>query len=344
VGVLWPPYDLEPELVMAGITVHRLRMGHRWNLAQGVGRIVRLLLAGRYDVVHAHLFFPTLYVGLSRPLEPRPRRVVTFHNLGFDSYPHRSAWRRVRKRFQAEVTRQGFDGRIGVSEAVARHYERHLGLPPSKILPNALSLGPAPPTAGDRAPLAGFGLDPEGFVLLVPSRFVPEKGHRYLLEALTILERRGLRPQALLLGDGPVEAVVRSDVERRGLADRVRLAPSVDHAELLRLVAAADVFVSASTFEGLPLSMAEAMALGRPIVATRVGGVPDLVADGVTGLLVPPGDPAALADALSRLMGDAGLRDAMGREGRNAVEGRYRGEVVGAELTAYYRKLLAVTR
>jgi glycosyltransferase involved in cell wall biosynthesis len=339
VAALWGPYPLAADMEAGGVAVHRLDIGHRWNIPAGTAKLVRLLRRGRYDVVHAHLFFSTLYVAASKPWAPGARRVATFHNLGFDSYPHTGAWRRARKSLQRWFTRRGFDATTAVSDAVARHYDGHLRLPPSVIIPNAVVVVPG--QNGDRKEdtRARFGLSPQAFVAVMPARFVPEKGHRYLLDALAELRRRDLRPDVILLGTGPVrEAVVRR-IEELGLSDQARIHPTVPHQELVELLRAADAFVSSSTFEGSPLSIAEALSLETPVLATAVGGVPELVEDGVSGILVAPGDASALAEGLARLMTDEPLRRRLAAAGRDRIRRRQAPEVVARELVELYRRL-----
>ncbi len=104
VVALWPPYDVAPVLERYGIALHRLNIEGRWNLPQAVPRLARTVRQVKPDVVHAHLFFASLYSALTRPLAPGPVRVVTFHNLAYDSYPADTVWKRARKRLDGIVT------------------------------------------------------------------------------------------------------------------------------------------------------------------------------------------------------------------------------------------------
>ena len=141
-------------------------------------------------------------------------------------------------------------------------------------------------------------------------------------DALTLVRALAAVPgrpfTALLVGDGPDRPSVEAEVRRLGLQDAVALAGTRD--DVPELLARADVFALSSRSEGAPLSILEAMAAGLPVVSSRVGGVPELVVDGETGLLVPPGDPAAMAVALGRLVADAGLRYRLGAAGRERAQ------------------------
>jgi glycosyltransferase involved in cell wall biosynthesis len=115
----------------------------------------------------------------------------------------------------------------------------------------------------------------------------------------------------------------------------------VPHERVPAVLAEFDIFALPSRAEGFGVAALEAQAMELPVVATRVHGIPDVVEDGVSGLLTPPRDPAALADAIARLAADAELRAAMGRAGRALVESRYRWEENTAQMERLYRSLLA---
>jgi glycosyltransferase involved in cell wall biosynthesis len=153
--------------------------------------------------------------------------------------------------------------------------------------------------------------------LLTVGRLAPEKGHATLLAALGMLARAGHPFTADLIGDGALAERLRASARRAGLGERVAFRGALPHGDVLRAYGGADVLVLPSRWEGCPNAVLEAMAHGLPVVATAVGGVPELVEHEVSGLLVPPEDPAALADALARMLGDAELRAAMGRAGRS---------------------------
>jgi glycosyltransferase involved in cell wall biosynthesis len=154
-----------------------------------------------------------------------------------------------------------------------------------------------------------------------------------LVRAVSQLEPGSIRLR--IAGDGPDRQPLVEEVDRLGLASVVELLgtdPDVD-----ALLGAADVFVLSSTSEGLPMSVLEAMAAGLPVVASAVGGVPELVDDGETGVLVPPGDPAALATALARLVADPALRERLGAAGRKRAAAEF-------SLAGFHQRHLAVYR
>ena len=176
------------------------------------------------------------------------------------------------------------------------------GVPPERtsVLPNP---APMPPVFGDRDELrARLGLD--GVALAFAGRLTAQKALDVLLDALALVDGVSLA----LAGDGPERDGVESGVRERELEARVRLLGALDRDAVLELFHAADATVLSSSWENFPHSVVESLAVGTPVLATAVGGVAEVVRDGKNGLLVPPGDPSALAAAIERFAGDEGLR------------------------------------
>jgi glycosyltransferase involved in cell wall biosynthesis len=133
-----------------------------------------------------------------------------------------------------------------------------------------------------------------------------------LIAALSILARGGHAFTAHIIGDGELYGTLRDRTQMEGISERVAFCRMLPHEEMLREHGTADIFVLSSEWEGCPNVVLEAMAHGVPVVATAVGGVPELVENGISGILVPPRSPRALADALARLTNDQQLRTVMG--------------------------------
>ena len=163
-------------------------------------------------------------------------------------------------------------------------------------------------------------------VVLCPARLVPVKGHGHLIDAAARLAARGTEFAIWLAGDGPEAAALRQRIDDAGIGHRVRMLGTVPHAELLRLyreravdcVVLSSVDLGGGLHEGISVALMEAMAHSIPVIATRTGGLPELL-EGGAGVLVPPADPDALADALERLLGSAALRAELGRAGRRRI-------------------------
>ena len=200
------------------------------------------------------------------------------------------------------------------------------------VLPNPAPAIPAMPSRNElRAELA---LD--GDVLVFAGRLGPQKAVGVLLDALARVSEVTL----VIAGDGPERAALERRVAELGLDGRVRFLGSVPRETVLRLFRAADASVLPSAWENFPHTVVEALAVGCPVIATAVGGVPEVVRDGENGLLVPPGDSAALADAIERFFGDASLRERLRGAAARSVEGHSE-EAVFTAIEAELRKAVA---
>ena len=288
---------------------------------------LRRTMAG-HDIVHAHSPLLAAVARLAARTLPRDRRPVTVsteHNVwGNFSPPTRLL----------NAATVGLDGRRwAVSREVRRSMWGGLGRN-VEVLVHGVVQEDAPPPADTRDRVRGdLGLPEDAVVALTVANLRREKDYPNLLRAAQVALAREPRLHVLAVGQGQLEAEVAALHRELGLGDRCRLLGY--RTDVKDLMAAADVFVLASAFEGLPVSIMEAMVSGLPVVATAVGGVPEAVVDGESGLLVPPRDASALAAALLRLARDPDLRAAM------ATKARVRGEAfdirtaVEAQETAY---------
>jgi sugar transferase (PEP-CTERM/EpsH1 system associated) len=194
---------------------------------------------------------------------------------------------------------------------------------------------------GRQAARAALGIGPESIVIGTVGRLDPVKDHVGLLQAFSQL---AADPRALLVivGDGPTRATLAATAAGLGLGGRVRLLGERD--DVPAVLTGFDIFVLSSIAEGMSNAILEAMATGLPVVATRVGGNPELVADGSSGFLVEPGSPAALADALRRYLGDPGLLARHGRAARELAQAEFSLERMVGEYGQLYGRLLARRR
>ncbi len=159
--------------------------------------------------------------------------------------------------------------------------------------------------------------------LVCTGRLVPEKGHRILLEALVLLRERGVTLRTMLVGGGPEMQALRDFVAAHRLEEQVTFTGALSHAATLTHVRRADIFALASFAEGIPVALMEAMSLAVPCVSTSIAGIPELIRTGLDGLLVPPANTCALADALETLARDGRMRKALGSSARQRVIARY---------------------
>jgi glycosyltransferase involved in cell wall biosynthesis len=164
---------------------------------------------------------------------------------------------------------------------------------------------------------------PDPFEVICVGRLVPAKGQHVLLSAVAGLVAGGRRILLRFVGDGPDRASLEEEAKSRGLGPAVVFEGSVNQDRIRALYGTADVFALASFAEGIPVVLMEAMAMEIPCVTTFITGIPELIRDGVDGLLVAPSDEEALAGALARLMDDPALRRTLGPAGRRRVAERY---------------------
>lgn len=344
---LEPPPDgsdvrpLTSSLDAAGVTRHELGVSHRWHLAQGAQALGRLSRRHNIDIVHGRLYFAGLHAAASRVFAPKAKRVVSFHNVIYD-YPNQRLTDHARKRIEATVVGWGADALAAVSSSAASSYSKHLGFSNIEVVPNSVPAADIDPVPSDRALTAArYGLDPSRSWILCPARFVFEKGHRHLVEAMGRLHAQGLDAQLLCVGRGPLEGELRAQVEALRLAEVVFVSDrEVSRAEVLELMGAADIVALPSLFEGFPNAAAEAMAKAKPLLGTSIGGLQDLVEHGQSGWLVPPADVAALAAGLEALLEDHDLRLRLGQAGRARVEREFSLERVVTAWESLYRRTL----
>lgn len=291
------PESVIGELEALGVPCHRLGSGGtdpRWPLA--LRSLARRIDA---DVVHSHSPLPASVARVVlRPGGSRPALVYTEHNT-WDCYGRAT-------RTANSLTYRFDDARFAVSSEAAACAPTGLRRPP-EVLTHGIDVDAVRSAGADRAAArAELGASEETTVITTVANLRVEKAYDVLLPAA----RRVLdeHPDVLFLavGHGPRREELEEIHRRLGLGDRFRFLGF--RRDALRLMGASDVFALSSRQEGLPVAFMEATALGLPVVSTSVGGLPDFVEDGTSGLLVAPGSPDLLADALGRLVGDRGLR------------------------------------
>jgi glycosyltransferase involved in cell wall biosynthesis len=294
------------------VEVEPLDLG-RLGPVVAAGRLARFLSDRHIDLLHSHQFSASL---LASPIGTLCRVPVIVET------PHlREAWRKgwLKGSFVLDrLVGHCVDYYIAVSEANARYLVDEKGLPSRKVvvIHNGIDLSRFDPN--HMAPLAmrtDMGFADDDPVLVVLARLEPQKGHLNLLEALPIVLREFPRVRLVCVGEGAQRSEIEQQARASGLQESVRFVGYQSNpADWLALAA---FTVLPSHFEGLPIAAIESLAMGKTMVATRVDGTPEVVVDGKTGLTVPPGKPAALAEAICRLLGDPDLRQRLGQAGRD---------------------------
>ena len=308
---------------------------------RGLVRLYRLVRHGRFDIVHTHMSKATLLGGLAGWLARAPVNVNTAHTLGSVAAP--MAWLRalfwVYDKILLSVT---MDAVITVSERVRDTVLRKHLLGPEKVfaIPNGVRSADQIPAASARAMLlAELGNRSGRLIVGTVARLVWFKGLDVLAAAAATVVKSYPESVFVVVGDGPLRGELERQARALGVARSFAfLGERRDVAQLLR---ALDVFVLPSVSEGMPVTILEAMNAATPVIATRVGGVPELVDDGETGLLVPPRDPEALGAAILHLLESPRLRADMGRRGRERVACHFSAERMVTSTDQLFRRLLS---
>jgi glycosyltransferase involved in cell wall biosynthesis len=304
------PGPLRDAARAAGVRFVHLRHVRRainpWRDLLGLLELLTLLRRERPHILHASSSKAGILGRLAAWLAGVPIRIFTVHGWAFSaSHGPISRFYRWAERLVKAVTTVTIC--VAESERASGLAARSCDEETTVVIPNGVDLrAPRPRRRRDSGPPR----------IVSVGRLQEPKDPLTLVRALGSL--RGRSFAALIVGEGPDRPAVVAELRRLGLGRATELAGA--RHDVPELLAAADIFVLSTRSEGLPLSILEAMSAGLPVVASRVGGIPELVVDGETGLLVPPGDPASLAAAIERLLEDPGLRDRLGAAGRARLE------------------------
>lgn len=306
-------------------------MPHGLTGVRRIPEFARALRRRKPDIFHVHLTWPLgAKNALLGAIASRVPAVVVTVQLYMDVPV--ALGMRVQQRFIG----RSVDRILPVSRHNAIRLEALLGWPRTKmeVIHNAVDVAAFDRTP-DRALRQAIGGPEEGPMVLVVARLDPQKGHRHLLAAAREI------PDAVFVfaGDGPLRPALEAMACDLGLRERVRFLG--ERSDVADLLAACDVFVLPSLYEGLPISVLEAMAARRPVIATAIGGTDEAVDDGETGLLVPPADPTSLAAALRRVLADGELRARMGQAGHARVVERFSARIMVRRVLDVYELLSA---
>ncbi len=286
--------------------------------AIATGVLATLLADINPDVIHDHMYRAELVgtraaIALGLAGHRRPYVVSTVHS---------SRIRSDEDRRELQILTPQIDRLIAVSKAIeAKIQDEGRSGAPVSLIYNGVDLARYDHTDPCCTFREQYGIEPDSVVVGVVARLEPEKGHPTLLEAWPAVLRAVPNATLLVVGEGSRHAELERQAAILRIAHRVVFTGRRD--DVPEVTAALDVAVLPSYREAQGLSILEAMALSRPVVASRVGGIPEVIEDGVSGLLVPPHDPAALAAAIVRLLTDHPYADMIGRAGHDVVHERF---------------------
>jgi sugar transferase (PEP-CTERM/EpsH1 system associated) len=295
-----------------------------------IWKLYRILKKNRIEAVHTHNMAPLIYGTISARLAGIPVVINTRHGPD-DKAKNRSVYRLIWSMN---------DSIIAVSEDVKRQLlsNNQIGDDRIKVIHNGIDLDKCIKNTDIKAKRRSLGINNESLVIGATSRLCEKKDQMTLLNAFSLVEKKVNNAILVFVGDGPLRVSLEQHSIRLGMRNKVLFLGFMEDVETI--VQVFDVFALSSLAEGVSLCILEAMAAGKPVVATKIGGNPEVVVDGETGILVPPKDASVMADAIIKLLNDAELRERMGAAGRRRVEEKFSLDRMVREYESIYEECL----
>ena len=318
---------LSHRLAQAGLPTSVLTVRNDLDILAGL-RLRRLVRTGDYQIVHFHTARAHALSPWLRGLQVK--RVVTRRM----DYRVRPGW------FTRLLYEDSVDAVVAISQGVQNALQMG-GVSSSRIciIPSGIDTVRFAIAAEQRGQQrVAQRIAPDERVVLAVGSLAERKGHHTLLQAAAFLQQKGVRLRYLICGDGPLRATLGSETQALGLAENVQFLGFCP--DVINYLASADVFVHVPLWEGLGVAVIEALAAGLPVVASGVGGIPELIENERSGLLVPPQEPTTLAAAIERVVHDLPWAKTLGTFGQSFVRTRYDVTVMAQANEALYYKLL----
>ena len=294
-------------------------------------KLKKLIRTENIDIIHTHGSQDSWTAAFALyKLKDRPKYVRTKHNI----FPIRNTV------FNRWLYRKSLDKIIVVAKSVARNLE-DIGWWDQEsiaIIPAEVDITRFDDSISGEKVRAEFGIRPEVKVIGIVSRISPGKGHKYLIEAFSSLKHDKSNIELLICGAGKGQKELKKQAESLGVAEKVNFTGFRE--DVPEVLAAMDIFVLPSLSEGVATSLLEAMAMRKPVIATSVGGIPDYLFDGRTGLLVPPKNSSAIATQLRRFLSDENFAKRLGNEGRDVIEKNFTPQQLVEKTLKVYREVI----
>ena len=336
------PYEVKWEETVDGIHVHRVFQIRRRFLSGnlyipfGILKLRSVIKDYSIEIVHYHSSYPESIIAKSVKDKPV---VFTLHDSGFLEM---AEMKKYEKTLKFRLSRP--DKIIGPSQELADIPTR-FGVNGEKTIFISNGVDPNkfnPKIDGNRIKMR-YGISDDEVVVLCPRRLEPKNGVRYLIEAVPGIIRKFDKTRLMVVGEGGYKKE-RMEMETRirdfGLEEKVIFTGDVPNAEMPQFFAASDIVVLPSLMEATSIAGLEAMSSGKPLIGTMVGGIPQIIDDGVTGILVQPRDPASLTDAIASLLTDEILRNRMGANARTRVERELSWDAISQKTFNVYKELV----
>lgn len=323
---------LADKLRARGINVFSLNMRLRyWPIA--VYKLYRLIQQLRPKIVHTHLYEAGVWGRVVAKIAGVPVILTTEHGM--------TLWKKCHHLLLERILNCFTDRMIAVSEDIRQRRIHHEGYSPEKIImiPTAVDIKRFNQINAREQVRTELGIESSSPIIGTVARLVEAKRLDCLLEAAHLVCETIPQARFLIIGDGPL----RDELE--GQALQLNLAPQNvkfmgSRHDIPELLSTFDIFILSSEREGLPVSLLEAMAASKPVVATRVGGIPQVIEDGHNGLIISPHNPIGLAKAIFALIENNALRESLAREGYRTVDSHFSVDVVSHQIISLYDTLL----
>lgn len=331
---------LSDELALLGIPVMVCDESHL-GVAQLLRAVIKHLNEIRPHILHSHGYKENVLAAFAGRSSHNLRRVQTCHGLEERLPGWAGLKMSVYNGINVAVTRMTVDGIVGVSSEITSVLEGRYPSADVRCIRNGIDLTRVVPSVGRSEMRAQLSITPDTFVLGTVGRLMPIKGYEYLIEAFAQFHRQQGRQESklMIVGDGPLRGALGQCAESHGVSREVSFLGM--RTDVYDLMGAFDVFALSSLHEGVPMVLLEAMALGVPIVASNVGGIPEILENEKEAILVPAKDPDALARAVGVVAESSELRVELVRAARGRVETQFSIQSSAASLHDMYRTLCA---
>jgi L-malate glycosyltransferase len=335
--ILFNEGRLEKEIGALGIPV-KVFPESRWGSGKIFLELVREFKKSNVQIVHTHKYKDTILAAPAAKVCGIPHVVRTVHGLPEPFEGLQAFKMSLYEAIERTVHRYCVDSIIGVSSQIENQYKAKGQVSSVTCIRNGIDLEGKSVRIDRWRTRKDLGIDSETCLIGTVGRLTPVKGIPYLLEAATILVRQGAKVKILVVGEGGIRQDLIAQTHSLRIADNVVFLGHREDTDVL--LQAMDIFALPSLSEGIPMALLEAMAASRPIVASRVGGIPEIIEDGVDGYLVEPMDVNNLAERCRQLIEFPEVARRMGEQGRKRVERDFSATSMADRVASVYKELL----
>ena len=335
--ILFNEGRLKKEIAALGVPV-KVFPENRWGSGKIFLELVREFKKSNIRIIHTHKYKDTILAAPAAKLCGIPHVVRTVHGLREPFAGLQAFKMSCYEAIERTVHRHCVDSIIGVSSQIESKYKAEGEVSRVTCIRNGIDLEGKLIQTDRWRTRKDLGIDSETCLIGTVGRLTPVKGIPYLLEAASVLLRQGAKVKILVVGEGSIRQDLIAQTHSLGITDNVVFLGHREDTDAL--LQALDIFVLPSLSEGVPMALLEAMAAARAVVASRVGGIPEIIEDGFEGHLVEPMDVKGLAERCRRLIESPDVARKMGEQGRKRVERDFSATTMADRVASVYKELL----